>query len=210
MKLPKSVQIKQSSKLFNNKHKYKIVLVTPGAGWFRGGNLENVTEQIALLSQINNHWNKRVKTEEEKEFILSLQKTLAKLSDYEIRVENPLISIYTNIEKNIELLSKVNPNNVKYVSVPAVDSLEVNKVVVKKLDYDYKLTLGRTKQDFNNFVEWCKNNKKIRLPERAKRDLGKTHSWGGAHFYVKDEKTLLMVKMFLSTHINKIEQTIKS
>lgn len=210
MKLPKSVQIKQTSKLFSNKYKYKIVLVTPGAGWFRGGNLDNVLEQLSSLNQANNHWNKKVRTAEEKDYILAIHKVLSKISDYEIRVENPLISIYSNVEKNIELLAKIDASHVKYASVPALDNLEINKVIVKKLDYDYKLTLGRTKQDFASFVAWCKDNKKIRLPERARRDLSKTHSWGGAHFYVKDEKALLMVKMFLSTHINKIEQTIKS
>jgi len=47
MKLHQSIQTKQTTKLFNNKYKYKIVLVLRSASWFRGCNFDLVENYIA-------------------------------------------------------------------------------------------------------------------------------------------------------------------
>ena len=88
--------------------------------------------------------------------------------------------------------------------------LEEGKVIVKNIDFNYKVTMGRTRQDFISFVKWCEDNDKIRMPKRAKADLSKNKCWGGSHFYVKDEKTLTLVKMFVGGFIHTVELVIKS
>ena len=59
------------------------------------------------------------------------------------------------------------------------------------------------------YFEWCENNPKIRLPKRARRDLSKDSNPGGGFFYVKDDKSLTLVKMFLGRTITKVETVIK-
>lgn len=212
MKLYPSIQIKQTTKRFNNKYKYKIVLVSKAAGWFRGGDFERVAEGLQSQSDANaSPWSIKL-TADEQHYTLSLLTTFKKLTDYEIRVESPFISFYTNTAGNIEKIAKLDSERVKYVSLP-VDGTEAildqGKIIVKNLDFGYKVTMGRTRQNFSNFVEWCEGKDKIRMPARARADLSKNSCWGGSHFYVKDEKTLTMVKMFVGGFIHSVESVTK-
>lgn len=212
MKLPKSVQIKDTVSLFSNKYKYKIVLVCPGAGFFRGNKLDYALEKLTEIKNGNSNppWFK-TKSKDDLEYCFTLQRVLTSLSDYEIRIEHPLLNFYTNTPGNLEKLADIDENRVKYVCLPDknIGELEQNTVVVKKLDYKHKVHLGSTRQEYNDFVKWCENNSKIRLTKSAKRDLSKARSWGGSYFYVKDDKSLTMVRMFLGSSIVKIETVIK-
>jgi hypothetical protein len=209
MKLPKSIKIKETVSLFANKYKYKIVLVCPVAGWFRGNKLDFVLEK--LTEGDFPPWIK-IKTKADLDYCFALQKLMSTFSDYELRVESPLINFYTNTTSNLEKLAALDDNRVKFICLPSKGNpeLEKNSIIVKTLDYNYKLHLGATKQEYASFVKWCEDNDKIRLPKRAKLDLSKTFSWGGAYFYVKDDKTLTMVRMFLGTAVSKIETVIKA
>jgi hypothetical protein len=213
MKLPKSVIIKDTVKLFLNKYPYKVSLVCVGASWFRNNDLDFVKARLDLLKQGEPTpvWYKP-KSPKDEEFCFKLYDQLITMKDYTIRIEHPIINFYTASTDQVERLSSIDESRVKYVSIPNKNnpSLAVNSVIVKKLDFDYKVFLGRTRQSHINFIEWAKNNKKIRLTPTAKKDLSKPRSWGGSYFYVKDDKTMTMVKMFLSGDIAKIEQVIKA
>lgn len=214
MKLAQSIQTKQTTKLFNNKYKYKIVLVIRSASWFRGCNFDCVEHNLSVQRGPldADPWSVRLDPYEQ-QYTLQLCNSLKKFKDYEIRVENPLISFYTNTELDVEKLAKLDANKVKYVSIPAAGTdaiLDEGKVIVKNIDFDYKVTMGRTRQNFTNFVEWCEGKDKIRMPKRAKADLSKDRCWGGSHFYVKDEKTLTLVKMFVGGFIHSVESVVKS
>lgn len=212
MKLNPLIPTKHTTRLFNNKYKFKIVLKTKAASWFRGGNIEAVKEKLALDSALKSVWATRL-TKEDKDYALLLASTMSQLTDYDIRVENPLVSFYTNTEKNIEKLAKVNPSLVKYVSFPEPGSenlLDEHKIITKNIDYNYRVTMGRTRQNYSNFLNWCNGKEmKVKLPKRAKTHLAKEHSWGGYYFYVNDEKTLTMVKMFVGPAIHSVETVVK-
>ena len=213
MKLHQSILTKHTTRLFNNKYKYKIVLLSKAAGWFRGGDLEHVKEKIASSdSSVKSVWAPKL-SKEDKEYAASLATVMGQLVDYDLRVESPLISFYTNTEKNIEKLAKVDPSLVKYVSFPQAGSetlLDEHKIISKNINYDYRVTMGRTRQNYNNFLNWCNGKElKIKLPKRAKTHLAKEHSWGGYYFYVRDEKTLTMVKMFVGPAIHSVETVVK-
>ena len=137
---------------------------------------------------------------------------MASFQDYTIRIEHPWINFYTNDTKHVELLTALNPGQIKYVCIPnkANPSLQPRSVIVKTLDFGFKIHMGTTRQDYINFVNWSKNNSKIRLTRKSERDLSKAKSWGGSYFYVKDEKTLTMVKVFLGSDINRIEAVLKA
>ena len=196
-----------------NKYKYKIVLVCPVASWFRGNDLAFVASKLIDLADPEQHpvWLK-IKTPKDLEYCKTLHNVMFKLSDYELRIEHPLINVYTNVSVNLEKLAVIDPDRVKYISVPnnANPELTNNTVIVKKLDFDYKIFLGKTKQNHINFVEWSKNNKKIKLTPTAKRSLSRNSSWGGSYFYVKGDQTLTMVRMFVGGSIAKIESVIKA
>lgn len=209
MRLPQQIKSKITSKLYYNKYKYKVVLLTSTASWFRSKNFEFTAKKIVT----GEPYYLDQKTPAEKQYAQELLELFTKLEDYDLRVENPLLSFYTNNEKDALKVAKVDANRTKYVSYPSTDSehlLEYNTVILKRLDYGFKITMAQCPNDVSNFVQWCENNNKVRLTERAKRDLNKPRSWGGSHFYVKDDKTLTMVKMFLGSYISKIERVVKA
>jgi hypothetical protein len=212
MKLYQTIQTKQTTKLFNHKYKYKIVLVSKAAGLFRGCNFESIDSNLRESQKDDQYdWIKRL-TDEDLYYAGKLSNALKKCKEFEIRVENPYISFYTNVDKDIEALSKIDSERVKYVSMPATGTetaLTEGKVIVKNIDFDYKVTMGRTRQEFTSFVEWCEGKDKIRMPKRAKKDLCRKSCWGGSHFYVKDEKMLTMVKMFVGGYIHSVELVVK-
>lgn len=212
MKIPKSIRIKDTVSLFLNKYQYKIVIVCPIAYWFRGNDLDNVKKQLTdYLAGNRSPWIK-IKDQHDFDFCQELYTLMSELQDYDLRVEQPMINFYTNTKSNIEVLSHIDPNKIKFISLPNKKnpSLLSNTVIVKNLDYNYKVHIGKTRQDRTNFINWAKDNNKIRLTGRAIRDLSKSASWGGSYFYVKDDKTLTMVKLFLNSEISKIESVIKA
>jgi hypothetical protein len=77
-------------------------------------------------------------------------------------------------------------------------------------DFDYKVTLGKTAQENTSFIEWASANKKVKLTKSCTRDLKKTRSWGGTHFFISGDNNLLLAKMHLGGSISKVEKIIKS
>jgi hypothetical protein len=213
MKLPSSLKVKDTVSLFMNTYQYKIVLVCPAANWFRGKNFDFVEQRMTSFEETGNApvWLK-FKDLTDQTYCKKLIKIFKSFENFEIRVEHPLINFYTNTSSQIEALANLDPDCVKYVSIPNKQhpDLKEKAVIVKKLDFDYKIHMGSTRKSYMDFVNWAEGNSKLRLPNRIKRDLSKSRSWGGGHFYVKGDKTLTMVQMFLGSDISKIETVIKA
>lgn len=205
MKFPPSIKTKFTTRVFNNKYKYKAVIISKGTHLFRGNNLESVKESIKVSSKL---------TQDDQAFILNLYVFFKKAEEYSIRIESPLLSFYTNSANDLEKIVKLDPSKIKYVSYPKPGSealLDDKKIIVKNLDFEFKVTMGATRQDYTNFVSWCEDKQlKIKLPKRAQKQLARDKSWGGYYFYVKDEKTLTMVKVFLGGYIQSVEQLVKA
>jgi hypothetical protein len=209
MKFLQSLYTKHTDKLFHGKYKYKIVVSTSVAGWFRGNNLDYT---LKCLNDTGGHFYRSVNSVE-KTYARELYNVALHMEDWTIRVETPFISFYTNNEADLEKIVKIDNQRIKYVSIPdptSQDKLINGIVLVKTLDFDYKITMGSAKQNLSSFVNWSKDNPKVRLPKRAQKDLVKDYSPGGSYFYVKDAKSLTMVKMFLGSYITKVETVVRA
>jgi hypothetical protein len=195
------------------KYKYKIVLVCPVANWFRGNDLENVITKLTAWEEtgISPPWVK-LKSVADADFCKRIHNTLCKFDNYELRIEQPFINFYTNDTTHVEKLAAIDPERVKYVSLPNKNNPDLvsGAVIVKKLDYDYKVFMGRTRKNYNGFITWAETNAKVRLTPTAKKHLNRDSSWGGSYFYVKGDKTLTMVRVFLGSDIAKIDSVIKA
>lgn len=214
MNLHPSIKVVKTVRLFNKKYKYKIVVRTPVAHWFRHNRLDFVSNRLDTLrikGKLPYKDEERLKNSEDYEYTVNLLSCLKQLVDYGLRVESPLITVYSNSKKDIEELANIEIKHVKYVSLldDSVTALDPNKILLKRLNYDFRINLKESRQSFDSFLKWAENNPKIRLTNRAKRDLGSRLSFGGAYFYVKDEKTLSMVRMFVGPCIRSIETVIK-
>ncbi|CAB4125970.1 hypothetical protein UFOVP181_268 [uncultured Caudovirales phage] len=204
------IQYKTTKCLFKGTYQYKIVLVCAGAQWFRSGDMDATLVSLNALvtSDKRSGYAYSIKTQEDLDYAFSLQKQLKKLQAIEVRVESPWVTVYANNRADIDSLAKLDPNNVKYISIPD-NTLEKDTIVMPKMDYEFRITLGKTTREHSAFVDWAEGNSKIKLTKSCKKDLCKDRSWGGTHFYITGEKNLLVARMHLGGSINKIERIIK-
>lgn len=197
------LQFKETRQLFKGTYQYKVVLISSGSSYFRNMDYPSIIEAIQ-----NDRYSKIKKNADELNFALEVAKEINKLKDYDIRVESPYISIYLNDIKGVNNLIKIDESKVKYVCKPA-QNLQEGTVIMPNTPFDYKITLSKTTQPYDSFVEWAENSDKIKLTKSSKRELLRPRSWGGTHLYVAGDKNLLLVKMQLSGAISKIERIIK-
>jgi len=212
------MQYKITKKLFGGIYQYKIVLTCAGSGLFRHNDLDNVLKNLTDITLSNqpkqNHfglYRSGIHTQAELDYALNLQKALSKMSDIDIRVESPWLSIYSNSLADINTLAKIDVDQVKYISKPADGTvLDAGTVVMPKMNYDYRITLGKTIQEHSAFIAWANSNKKCKLTKSCIKDLLKPRSWGGTHFYITGDNNLLMARMHLGGSISKVERIIKN
>lgn len=211
MQQPKMLY-KTTNRLFKGTYQYKIVLICATASVFRSGDMDSALAQIKKIT-INTPglYSKQRYTQDDVDSALALHSALSKMPDIEIRVESPWISIYTNSMAYINQLKALDEKAVKYISMPpAGTSLDIGSIIMHKIDYEYRVTIGKTTSEHSTFVQWAENSDKLKLTKSCKKDLLKQRSWGGTYFYINGDKTLLMAKMHLGGSIAKIERIIKA
>lgn len=206
------MQFKQTKKLFYGKYQYKIVLVFSGAHLFRGAPSDVIADRIKHVKlETDIYARKRwtIKTEEELKYAVKLEHTLSNLENFELRVETPWVTIYTNNKKDVDKLSNLDKSRVKYICEPLKGTtLEENTVILPKIKYDYRVTLGKTSQEYSTFISWANTNSKIKLTKSCKIELLRNTSWGGSYFYITGDNNLLMAKMHLCGAISKVERVV--
>lgn len=210
MKIPFSIQIKDTTRLFLGKYKNKVVLLTPLAYYLRDLKIDLAKIRT---SELEPGPKTKIKSKDQAVYFGRVCDILKKYSnDFSLRVESPRLNIYTNNSELIEKLCKLDEQQVKFVAFPNENYPELiaGSVIVKRLDFGFKVHLGPTKTENIAFIKWTENNPKIKMPKRCSADLSRSKSWGGSYFYVKDEKTLTMVRMFLGSNISKVETVVKA
>lgn len=200
-------QIKKPTKLFNNKYRAKIVFRSVAARAFRP---ETAKRLLNLSnSDFEDYLPRRVPDSAAE---IKLAKELLTTIDYNncsVRVEYPLVTVYTNDLSTLEdLVNVIGKANVKYVSL-FTDEVIAPDQVFSTLPYDFKLHIGKVNTSIESFVNWAENNKNVRITKSALSRLRTGKGYSTTHLYVKGEKTLTMVKMFLGNAIIKIENIIK-
>ena len=211
---------KTTKSLFKGTYQYKIVLVSSEARFFRNGNMDSTLElltfqQTRLASKRPSMWSLPhlylPTNREQLNYAFKLQCHITQLKDFELRIQSPYITIYTNSKVDIDRLVEIDPDKVKYISVP-VDgsSLVKDTVIMPKISFEFRITLSKTTKNHSAFVEWAENNTKLKLTKSCKRALLSDHSWGGTHFYLTGDNVLLMAKIHLGGSIGKIERIVKS
>jgi hypothetical protein len=202
--------VKETRQLFKNTYQYKIVLVSSGAPLLRNGNdLDETLKIIETYDLNNNKTYIRFKSKDALDYCKSLVKCIKNLKDYEIRVESPLISFYTNNKSDLDQLARLDESMVKYISVPPKDGIVSGTVIMPKIDYEFKVTMGKTRQEHTDFILWAEKDNRVKLTKSCRRDLTKITSWGGTHFYINGEKNLLVARMMLGGSIGKVEKIVK-
>lgn len=211
------MQFKITKKLFQDRYQYKIVVVCVGAYLLRDRDLDNA---LSLLKTIDFTSTARpiflrkdthIRTKADADYLISLVEKLTSMQDYDLRVESPWVSIYTNNQADVDAIILLNSTSIKYISQPPENTtLPAGSVIMPKVNYDYKVTLSKTNQSYDAFIEWAKSNKNVKINRGCIRELSSPRSWGGKYFYISGKNNLLMAKMHLGGCIAKIESVIKA
>lgn len=207
---------KTTTKLYKGIYPYKIVVLSAIASSFRGNLIDIIYQNLLRVKVVPTgkpmmlgHRN-LAKTQDELDYAFKLYNTIKDLTGIDIRVESPYLTIYTCDQTHVDKLVKLDHDRIKYISVPPKDTvLDGNSIISPKRDFDYKVTLGRTNTNHSAFITWAENSSNLKMTKSCKSALSKDRSWGGAHFYVRGEKNLLMAKMHLGGSIAKVEQIVK-
>ena len=205
--------VKTTSKLFMGIYQYKIVLVCSNAHFFRNNDWQHCLHMLqkSSITPGVRQGSLSFKSVEDKDYALSLYKVLSVSVDLNVRIENPWITVYTNDKSRIDDLAKLDSNRVKYVCLPPANvSLSSDTVIMPKMNYDFRVTLGKTTQEHSAFIAWATCNKKLKLTKSCIAALTRNRSWGGTHFYVTGDNNLLMSKMHLGGSISKVSRIIKA
>ena len=206
------MQFKTTTQLFYRKYQYKVVVVCPGAQLFRNGlgqAFDHLTK-VDLESAASKWRTSHIKTQGDLDYAFKLHNTLSTMTDFDVRVESPWISIYGNNKKQIDKITRLDNDRVKYICVPPANViLDSNTIIMPKMNFEYRVTLGKTNQEHGAFIQWAETNKKLKLTKSCKKELSKPLSWGGTHFYITGDNNLLMTKMHLGGSISKVERIIK-
>jgi hypothetical protein len=208
---------KTTKRLFNGTYQYKIVLVCAVASSFRSKDLDAVAKSLKKVTvdptrraSYTSWRGDYVKTQDEIDYAFKLHTALLTLKDLSVRVESPWLSIYTNSKNDVDSIIAVDPSRVKYVCIPpTTTTLDKDVVIMPKINFEYKVTLGKTSQNHSAFVDWALSNAKLKLTKSCKKELSKDKSWGGTFFYITGDNNLLLARMHLGSSINKIERIIK-
>ena len=217
------MKIKTTKKLFRGLYQYKLVITCAGASWFRGGDMDSVLDElkkVTIPTDVSKtssttpyfpSWRAGIKTQDDLNYAFKLQSHLKKLADIEVRVESPWISVYTNSKSHVDSIIKLDKDKIKYISIPPENTaLAQDTIIMPKVGFEFRITLGKTIQNHSAFIGWAESNKKLKLTKACKRELSRDRSWGGTHFYLSGDNNLLMAKMHLGGSINKVERIIKA
>ena len=114
------MEYKTTRKLFRGTYQYKIVLVCAGSSWFRNRDMDKIFEELKLIDLQQNQkksttWRYQtlIKTQDDLDYTFNLASALLSCSAYELRVESPWITIYTNSKKDIDTLVSLDATKVK-------------------------------------------------------------------------------------------------
>ena len=208
-----SLPTKRTNKLFLDKYRYKIVLVTKFAPIFRNKDIGAIISKIQYWKSVDKFppyiygGNKS-----DYDIGLNIANTINSSSaEYKVMVSSPWISFYTDNESDFNSLTKTLKSQIRYISMPSTKDpvLEKNTIYLKRIDFDYKVTISNRIDNNESFFKWCRDNDKIRMPERCQRHVKRGWRVGDSYFYVKDAKSLSMVQMFIGSNIQRIDRVIK-
>ena len=225
----KSLKLRETRKLHYGKYLYKLVLPSTLAYAFRTSNQRTKTLSYAksVLDEINGLYERnqplvrqlyRTKqTISEFEFLdaMDIYSLLVHTTnDYRIRCERNTLSIATNdlglvdnVTKKIRTAGiefwKPQPEMLKFLS------LKHDVVLVdNKPDLEFKVYLNNKKCD-PSFAAWLEaNDDKSKVGHYTLGNIKHSMYNGNAYFYVRDEKVLLMVQMYISKNIRRIEKLV--
>ena len=225
----KLLKLRETRKLHYGKYLYKLVLPSTLAYAFRTSNQRSKTLSYvkSILDELNSLY------EQKQPLVRQLYRTKQSVSefdfldamdiysllthtdnDYRIRCERNTMSVATNdLDLVTEITKKIRSPGVEFwkpqPEMMEFLSLKHDVVLVdNKPDMEFKIYLNNKRCD-PSFAAWLEaNHDKSKVGSYTLGNIKHSMYHGNAYFYVRDEKVLLMVQMYISKNIRRIEKLV--
>jgi len=217
------LQLQETKKLFWDRYLFRISVFNGLSYIFRSKKLDYAREILDQLQTLYDNdqplvisSNLRNKHITEQDFVNAkalLKELLKYKGDYLLRVENPILNIYSNDEHWMLSLIPTKINVTEY-SRPAdeisQDLLSKNIIITNDLvEYEYKITLGDRIGNGSNFRNWIENNKdKIKIGAVCLKAIEDNAYCRGYYFYVRSEKIIPLINIILGNGIQRIDKIV--
>lgn len=219
-------QNKYTTKLFYKKYAYRLSVRCLVASIFRNKDFNYAKYRIDSWNQDVSkgisprlgHRSDSLLPISDLHFALRLLNIFTTTStDYTLRIEGRTLNVFSNDTVWLsDLKNKLGVNVIEFTQ-PANDQTaefllkNPNYEVVKSnVQYKYKIKTRFCKGDYKSFGEWCKSfSKHVRISGLFLEELLNSSSiYEGRLVYVKDEKTLNIVTMFIGEAIQSITHLV--
>lgn len=200
------MQFRETKKLFYDEYAYKLVIKNSLAYIFRQKNFNTAKKNLDYLQTLYDQNEPlilyksafRKNTYHEDAFLNCkiLYNEFIERSDYKIRIELSYISIYSNDRDWLLSLASKIENTFEFWEPKYV--LDKNTIILDRyIPYQYRVTMGKSVDP--GLAGWIrKNPDKVRAGNHALREIEKGSHVGGLYFYVRDNKVLNLISLFLS------------
>lgn len=211
----------ETTKLFYNTFKYKLVIKNNLSHIFRDKNFHNARVEIdELQHQYEENeplsirlYRRKVPVSTQEFFeCKTLYNVLQSDKEYKLRIQQPNLGIYSNdLSWLMDISSKVAEPLELWSPDPITQhKLEKNIILVDtKPAFPFKVTLGnRTKAD-PSFINWAMKNKSlIKISNKLLSKIQQNGYVAGSYFYVRDEKVLNLINLFLSSAVMRVDKLV--
>lgn len=210
---------KQTKKLFYDKFVYKVTVVTALAENFRGNDipatshyLQHVYEKMVEKNETEKSWGSRwnIKTIKlhQVQRDITFSHLISSLDSYHVRVEGNHLSVYTNDLDFLENTKKLydEPYALREMWLPENDKIKdfllsnPKKIIRPEYSHKYKVTVNSI-PDIESFKQWASKLPKLKVMSRNNYTIG-------GYFYVADEKTLSLCRIFLGDRIRRVDEIL--
>lgn len=208
---------KQTKKLFYDKFVYKVSVWTSLAENFRGNDISATTSYIQKVyddmihrneteRSWGNRWNTKTITLKQVQREIAFCHLLSSLDAYHVRVEGSVLSVYTNDDSFLDTASELykEPYALREMWSPANDKIKEfllanpKKIIRPEYSHKYKVTVNSI-PDVESFKQWAEKLPKLKV-------MPKNNYVIGGYFYVADEKTLSLCRIFLGDKIRRVDE----
>lgn len=207
----------ETTKLFYNEYKYKLVIRNQLAHLFREKQFSLTKTHLDKLQQDFENGRRlilqrylRQDTVDVADFQEAqiLFNELTQRDDYKLRVENPRMQIYSNDKTFLEKLVHKLRFCLEYWEPSSELLIENNTVVLSRpMPFEYRVTLkSRTNRDF---ARWYESNKsKVKIGRVCLEEIQKGGYTNGLYFYVRNERILNLIMIIIGNNISRIDKVV--
>lgn len=201
MNLPPKTQIKFSNTRHLSKYLYKVVLT--GSANYRLRNWKTtITEPPKGGAGFVDSLNK------EGRLYYELFELL-RGKDVSVRLEYLGAFVYTSDVATVEALVKLWGSKT-VVYMPLADIPEDTVILKRKIPFNYRVTISFPggRRDYAELVEWCDSvRNQIKMSNWSRQSLKTPRYWRTPiRIYVRDERTISMLRLVAGNQVTKIEK----